>query len=96
MSGYKISRAAQSDLRAIWRFTVERWGRTQADIYLYEIIATLNIVAKTPGVGPDRSGIKPAYRCYPHGRHMLWYKCQSEHIVLMRVLHDMMDSKRHL
>ncbi|WP_110553803.1 type II toxin-antitoxin system RelE/ParE family toxin [Pseudaestuariivita atlantica] len=34
MARYDFTRAAEKDLRGIWRYTHETWGAAQADKYL--------------------------------------------------------------
>jgi toxin ParE1/3/4 len=96
VSGYKISSAAKADLRQIWTFTNQSWGRTQADHYLHGVFEALNVLARNPKLGKDRHEVKTDFRSYLHVRHTLWYKINRDQIILMRVLHSAMDSRRHL
>jgi toxin ParE1/3/4 len=96
MTAYKISRAAQADLRAIWTFTHKQWGRPQADLYVRDIFDALTTLAMNPLLGRDRHHVKAGYRRHICGRHMLWYKYVDGIVILSRVLHSGMDVRRHL
>ena len=45
MPGYKLTDAAQNDLRDISAYTVRKWGRKQEKLYRESIRATLKILA---------------------------------------------------
>jgi toxin ParE1/3/4 len=96
MTAYKVSRAAQADMRAIWIFTRKQWGAPQADLYMRGIFDALSILATNPLLGIDRHQVKAGYRSHICGRHILWYKNVDGLVVLIRVLHSAMDVKRHL
>ena len=40
--------------------------------------------------------IRPGYRRYNVGRHMIYFRVTSYGIVLIRILHDRMEAARHL
>ena len=93
---YVLSPRAQSDLREIWDYTVERWGMEQAEIYVRTIRSAVERIAENPGQGRQCDEIRPGYFKYASGSHVLFYRRISDGIDVVRVLHQRMDFDRHL
>ncbi len=51
MSQYVLSPAAQANLGEIWDYTCERWGDSQAEIYVRDIQRAIDRVAHNPLLG---------------------------------------------
>lgn len=43
-----------------------------------------------------RNEFEPPVRIHHHGRHLIVYQNQNEHILIIRILHDSMDIEQHL
>ena len=71
---YRIRSLAESDLEAIWLYTVEQWSVDQADHYLELIIQRFDWLADNPLLGKQRDDIKKGYYCFPEGMHLVFYK----------------------
>ena len=91
-----VSPRARADIDDIWDYTVEHWGERQAEIYLRLLKAAVDAVATDPEVGRACDDVRPGYRRYPVGSHVLFYRVTSTAIVVVRVLHQRMDVERHL
>ena len=92
MKGFDLTRSAQADLKAIARFTQERWGVRQRNSYLKEIDQVFNALAKNPMMGRACDEVREGYRKLPHGSHVIYYKQQEADLVLVvRILHISMD-----
>jgi toxin ParE1/3/4 len=91
-----VSPRAQADIDDIWDYTVECWGERQAALYLKLIKATVDAVAKDPGVGRNCDDVRPGVRRYQVGAHVVFYRVFGTAIVVVRVLHQRMDVERHL
>jgi toxin ParE1/3/4 len=96
MSGYVLSPRAQADLDEIWDYTAERWNEDQADRYIRDIRGAIEAVARDPRQGRACDHIRPGYRRYPAGSHMLFFRLIDEGIDVVRILHQSMDFERHL
>ncbi|MHC4267788.1 MAG: type II toxin-antitoxin system RelE/ParE family toxin [Planctomycetota bacterium] len=96
MSGYRLSVAAQNDLREISRYTKENWGNKQAKHYLVELAAGIENIARSPKLGKVRDEIEMGIRSFTIARHVVFYRKGTECIEIARVLHASMDIKRHL
>lgn len=96
MSAPRFTPAARSDLSEIWDFTEERWGSAQADTYVHELYAAAERVTETPARGIRVDHIRPGYRRYSIGSHLLFCAILDGEVTIVRILHQRMDPTRHL
>lgn len=96
MKPYIISPRAQRDLEGIWDSTAERWNLTQAEIYLRGIWAAIETIAADPGIGRSADDVRPSYRRYPVGSHVIFCQLADEMVDVIRILHSHMDFDNHL
>jgi toxin ParE1/3/4 len=104
----RTSAAAKADFKDILRWTRDRFGTQQAQVYLETLTLALEDLCAGPqGVGCTlRSDIGPdiytlhVARKGRHGRHFLVFRVrplQDQPVLeLLRILHDSMEMKRHL
>lgn len=95
MSGYVLSPAAAADVDAIWDYGQERWGPGQAELYALSLKLAFEPVAADPRRGRACDEIRPGYRKFAVGAHMLFYRPHSDGIDIVRVLHQRMDFDRY-
>ena len=91
-----VSAAARADLRAIARYTERKWTPAQAKTYLGLLARGFAQLARRPKLGKTREDIAPGYRSLPVGRHLIFYRLDGKTVVIVRVLHQSMDSRLHL
>lgn len=96
MSGHVISPAAAADLDAIWDYGEERWGVDQAEFYARSLQRAIATVAADPRRGRPCDEVRPGYRKFAVGEHMLFYRPYQDGIDIVRVLHQRMDFDRYL
>lgn len=96
MRSFLITRAAREDLKNIAVYTQKAWGATQRGIYLRGLDATFNFLAGNPHAGMACDYITAGLRKRPHEQHVVFYECQDETIVVVRVLHRSMDVESHI
>lgn len=96
MSTPLFTPAARSDLSSIWDFTAERWDAAQADTYVHELVAAAQRVAEQPQRGHPADHIRPGYRRYSIGSHLLFFLVAEGEVTIVRILHQRMDPTRHL
>ena len=90
-----LTAKAKSDLRDIGRFTQNRWNRDQRNRYLKQFDDTFHLLAKQPKSGKECDEIRPYYRMFPQGSHIIFYKnSESGTVEIIRILHKHMDPKR--
>ena len=87
---------AFDDLEGIWLYTYEQWANSQAAHYLGRLNALITELAETAEQGKQCDAIREGYRSIHVGRHLVFYTFNNEMVGIERVLHDQMDSARHL
>jgi len=96
MNQFFLRPKAIDDLQSIWDYTVDTWGKSQAEIYLSLLDKTFKELARTPESGRKCDYILNGYRKFPAGKHVIFYRVINEDIEIVRILHQSMDVKRHL
>jgi len=92
MPSFRLSAKAKSDIKRIARFTERRWGRGQRNHYLSELDCTFRQLAENVSIGVACDHIRPGYRKFPMGSHMIFYRRHdSKFIDIIRVIHKHMD-----
>ena len=110
--GYKYSRTADRDLRAILQFTTSRFGRSQRQRYAELVDAAAALLGAEPmRIGSRRRddlgrGIRSfhfelAAQRRGAAAHVLYYVQGTlddgrDGVIILRVLHERMDPARHL
>jgi toxin ParE1/3/4 len=94
MPPFKLSGKAKSDLKNIARYTQQNWGREQRNIYLKQMDETFHTLADSPSLGIASDYIKPSYRKFPQGSHIIYYREGTVvKIEIIRILHKNMDAE---
>ena len=96
MPSFRLSAKALNDLKSIGRFTLKTWGREQRDLYLSKLDDSFRLLADQPFLGTPRHDIREGYRVHHVGLHLIFYRQQSTHIDIIRILHDQMDVETRL
>ena len=96
MGSYVLTRAARADLKQIGRYTTQHWGEEQAETYLSALHIALGDLAALPDMGRQVKWTGEGYLRFDTGRHAVFYRKRANHILIVRVLHQSMEPKRHL
>ena len=96
MTRYRLTPKAQDDLSEIWDRTNEKWGREQAERYLRDIQRAVERFAQSPSLARRSDDIRPGYRRFRVGAHVVFFRQGEEAIEIVRILHGHMDFTRHL
>lgn len=96
MSSYTLSGAADADIEAIAKESASRWGLARAEAYILALHRALETLAAFPEAGRDIGELRPGYRHFEHERHSIFYRQTEGGILVVRVLHQRMQPKRHL
>ncbi|GAB6043182.1 type II toxin-antitoxin system RelE/ParE family toxin [Endothiovibrio diazotrophicus] len=92
MPPFKLTAAAKNDLKEIARHTQRRWGRDQRNRYLKQMDDHFHTLGESPSLGTACDEIKPGYRRFPQGSHIIFYQAgASATIEIVRILHKGMD-----
>jgi len=95
MKSLLFAPAAQGDLAAIWRYSVERWGMRQADRYTDDIRDACQALA-TGACHGGLVDVRPHYLKYAIGMHVIYFQDHADQLEVIRILHGKMDVSRHL
>jgi toxin ParE1/3/4 len=90
-----VSALAESDLVGIWEYSFEQWDAGQADDYLDELNAGIQLLADHPELGANRDYVREGYRVLFVNRHAIYYIVSPSGIRVVRVLHEQMDPGKH-
>jgi len=91
-----ISAPARNDLRLIGEYTQREWGLNQKKKYLGQIKNSFKAICETPGLGKLRDDIDKGLSSYSVQKHIVFYREIKSELLVIRVLHERMDSDRHL
>jgi toxin ParE1/3/4 len=92
---FRFSRRAEADLLSIGDYTLRKWGKAQAALYLGELEVCCQMLADNPASGRLCDDIRPGLRCHEHGRHVAFYREERGGILISRILHQRMLAERH-
>jgi toxin ParE1/3/4 len=94
---YVISALARADIKAIARFTIEKFGRQQSLKYAKGLQELLEELAANPGLGKSYVAVKNRMLLrYRYKAHVIFYHKMESGIFIVRVLGGQMDFPKHL
>ena len=96
MLNYHFTREADEDLDNIWFYGLTTWNVDQADRYYQQLISMIVHLSENPLHGKSEAMIVDRLRSYPCGSHRIYYTPEDEYITIIRVLHQSMDTERHI
>jgi toxin ParE1/3/4 len=96
MGHFVLTPRARADVDDIWDYTVDRWGLDQAETYTRQLWKDIEALAERPSRGRECPEVRPGYRQYPSGSHVLFYRSTTNGIDVIRILHERMDYERHI
>jgi len=91
-----ISPAARDDLKKIYFYGGNNWGKSRATRYLNNLKEQLWSLTDHPEMGIKRDELLPAIRSLTVDSHVVFYRLQSQRIEVVRVLHGRQDPRFHL
>ena len=90
MAVFRFSRRAEADLLNIGAYTLRTWGKAQAARYISELEACCRKLANNPALGRRCDEVRPGLRRLEHGKHVVFYRCKRDGILVSRILHQRM------
>jgi toxin ParE1/3/4 len=85
MSQVVLSPKAKSDLSGIGDYTFVEWGVDQADKYVRELWAAIQEQASDHTTSTDISDVRPGYRKFGSGSHVIFFKLIDDGIDVIRI-----------
>lgn len=96
MGEFRLSPRAQRDLEGIFDYSLAEWGLEQALHYTDMIATACTNLAAAPLRAQDCSDIRPGYRRWGVGQHVIYFRTTSYGIAVTRILHGRMEAVRHI
>lgn len=96
MAEFRLRPRAQRDLEDLFDYTVARWGLPQAMHYTDLIEAACAALAEAPQRAQGCAHIRPGYRRRTVENHVIYFRPTRYGIAVVRILHQRMDTARHL
>lgn len=93
---FHLTNLAVTDLSDIADFTIQNFGIEQARNYRDGLKNCFETLAENPQLGRSADGLAPNLRRYEHQAHVVFYLPEDSGILIVRILHQRMDYKRHL
>ena len=87
MAAYRVSSRADADLLDIYLFGAAQFGRLQAIEYQMSFEHCFELLAENPRMGRRSPTIQPGLRRHEHGSHVILYKEETDHILIVAVVH---------
>jgi toxin ParE1/3/4 len=97
MAKFYLSNKAVDDLNDIWDYTVKIWSEKQAENYYLLLMNSCQELANKPNLGKSYDAVEKNVLGFKTGEHLIFYQIVSQkEIEVVRILHGMMDIKKHL
>jgi toxin ParE1/3/4 len=90
----ELSQQAKEDFRDILSYTLTTWGESQLAKYRASINDALHVILHNSSAG--RPSVKPALMVLTVEQHRIFYRTIDDTIYIVRILHERMDTSRHL
>ncbi|OYY79268.1 MAG: hypothetical protein B7Y43_02230 [Sphingomonas sp. 28-62-20] len=88
MTKFDIQAAARADLREIYAFSVDRFGRPVADSYLLGLRGCFDRLLDFPAIGRIYPGVTPEIPVLSYRRHRVFYRVVDDQLLVVRILHE--------
>lgn len=91
MADFRLSVAAEEDIRAVYRSSQTMFGPRQTEIYMEGLGRAFQNLAQIPGMGRTADDLKRGFFRFRYQSHMTFFTIEPGQIVIQRVLHARMD-----
>lgn len=92
---YKLSNLAAKDFEGIFEYTLINFGVKKADEYTNSLYGVLEIISSNPLLGNECTEIATGVRRHNHSKHVIFYRCRTDDIFVIRILHQQMEPLKH-
>ena len=98
MAKIRFSSKAVDDLTSIWNYTYQTWSERQADEYYNMLVSSCKkVVSSAFRLAKSYGDIAENLYGFKAGHHLIFYTPLSDgDFLIVRILHERMDVKRHL
>ena len=88
--------SAERDIEQIALYTIEAWGKQQAQTYLARLRADIEGLRETANRHPPANSAIANLRRMRSQQHFVFYQVLADAVVIVRVLHERMDVESRL
>lgn len=93
---YKLTKEAEKDITEMLKSSLSLFGRDQTEVYAKSLSKCFDLLSVNPEMGKNIDDIRADYSKFPHGSHVVYYKTEPDHILIVRILHKHMDVERNI
>jgi toxin ParE1/3/4 len=91
-----LTEIARADLASIRRYSTRTWGRDKTSNYMDTLRDTMKGLVRGTVIARTRDDLRPGILMATSGRHSVFFETDDARVLVVRVLHDRMDYRRHL
>jgi toxin ParE1/3/4 len=91
-----LTEIARADLVSIRRYSIRTWGPEQTTTYMNALRDTMKGLVRGVVTARHRDDLKPGIQMATSGRHCIFFEADDSRVLVIRILHDRMDYRRHL
>ncbi len=91
-----LTEIALADLASIRRYSARTWGPDRTRNYMDALREAMKGIVRGTALTRERSDLRPSLQMVGSGRHCIFFESNNSRILVVRVLHDSMDYRRHL
>ncbi|WP_419799628.1 MAG: type II toxin-antitoxin system RelE/ParE family toxin [Terasakiella sp.] len=86
MTNFRLTKAAAEDFESIFEFSIDHFGKAQAVKYANGLKMRFSDITNTPKQYPAVDHIAPDYRRSVYGSHAIYYRIETDYILIVRIL----------
>jgi toxin ParE1/3/4 len=88
VSSYRLTARADNELLDIYLYGIEQFGLRQAERYKLSLDECFSMLAGHPRMGRISPTVRPGIRRHEHGSHVILYQEETDHVLIVAVLHS--------
>lgn len=85
------TRKADDDLIDLYLWGAARFGTARAEAYHAALADCFDLIGAFPRLGVERADFDPPVRIHRHAAHLVVYRVEVDHVLIVRVLHGRQD-----
>lgn len=93
---YKLTKEAEKDISLLLKGSLALFGKDQTEAYAKPLSKCFDLLSINPDMGKIIDDIRQGYSKFPHGSHVIYFRTESDHVLIVRVLHKHMDAERNM
>lgn len=96
MENYQLTNKAESEIEAIYYYSIENFGLDTAQQYLQGLYERFSILGDNPSWGTDYKHVRDGLCRYEYRSHSIYYKETESGVLIVRILGAKQDPIKHL